>query len=138
MSTSEAKHAVQHYNNELFKLVAQREEELQKLDKGSNPTGNCPEYLTWAMLCRGPGVFKSLCLSVSRPETMKCCRPCAATQQAALKKGIVIENLWEKTSLTAQDIEPRETGNKYWLNDMLSIKEIIAKGRGRKVVRRYR
>jgi hypothetical protein len=73
------------YNRKLFSLVKLSDEELKKLDKGSNDAGNCPEYSTWATVCTNPGEYKSLCLNIAKEQTMECCGPCAETARAAQK-----------------------------------------------------
>ena len=130
---SEQNIARQNYNQKLFSLVQLSDEELNKLDKGFNRAGNCPEYSTWATVCTNPGEYKSLCLNIAKEQTMECCGPCTETARAAQKIGITIHDRWKTCSLVNKSGEEVTNKGGYKIKMMDPIQKILSQGRGRKV-----
>jgi hypothetical protein len=131
------------YNATIDSLVQASTRELQSLDVttnkangAGNPPGNCPEYETWALVCQGPGKFKSLCLSCPNAVSMQCCGHCVAAADAALSIGVQIEDLWDKTSLLKQGGYRKRNAGGYWTGELASTAEKIADKRGRKVMKK--
>lgn len=120
--------ARQNYNRRLHSLVMLSDDELRNLDRGSNKAGNCPEYTTWATICTGPGMYKSLCLSIAEEQTFQFCGPCDQTAKAARSVGIVIEDRWNLCSLVSSAGEEARNKGGYTFKAMDSIR-----GGGRKV-----
>lgn len=73
------------------------------LHKGTNYThypGNCPEYSTWAQVCTQSGEYFSLCLNTIKHTSLKFCFACDEVAKASkAKKGIVVHDLWDNSSL---------------------------------------
>jgi hypothetical protein len=67
-----------------------------------NPPGNCPEFLTWSIVCQQPGKYKSLCFNTQteaeNPGIYQCCTHCETALDHFDVNDIKIEDLWQ-TSL---------------------------------------
>jgi len=75
------------------------EAERRRWGTGNNVAGNCPEYLTLPTICKSPGSFGSLCLSVPRGHLMQCCFGCRKVIVVAEESGMYIEDRWTTSSL---------------------------------------
>ena len=93
--------ARQNYNQRLHQLVTSTAEEIKARREGQNLAGNCPEFITWATICRKPGSYFTLCLNIALELTMECCGPCLETRKAASTVGIIIEDRWRTCSLVS-------------------------------------
>jgi hypothetical protein len=128
--------ARQDYNSRLHNLVQLSDTELRALDHGNNKAGNCPEYLTWGTICKGPGNFKSLCLSNRNQTSLRYCGPCGETaRMAEANLGIVIQDIWNTCTLARIGGKGEKQGHVFD-ERVESTAEIIAQGRGHNVVKR--
>jgi hypothetical protein len=84
-----------------------RRDYLNALVKLANPTdktvlnllGNCPEFITWSIVCRNAGNYKSLCLSNFKEFAYKFCGHCKDASVAFSEKKYEIEDFFDKSSL---------------------------------------
>jgi hypothetical protein len=91
-----------------------------------NEAGNCPEANTWGAVCRDAGVYKSLCLSVPKDETFRCCTHCQGVAAGAKdKRDVDIVDLFQSSSLVDQSIPKRESQGGYEYCKLLPFKEIM-------------
>jgi hypothetical protein len=92
-----------------------------------NSAGNCPEFLSWELVCRVPGSYESLCFDVSKKvgesgELMKCCTKCEDQRVHFQRNGYLIGDLWNSSFLGTK----KEFGGKYPYFVMRKVEEIIA------------
>ena len=67
-----------------------------------NLPGNCPEYITWGIVCREKGKYSTLCLNMSSdPEgkIYKCCSYCEELRRRLKVNSIEIEDIWKDSVL---------------------------------------
>jgi hypothetical protein len=64
-----------------------------------NLLGNCPEFITWSIVCRNAGNYKSLCLSNFKEFAYKFCGHCKDASVAFSEKKYEIEDFFDKSSL---------------------------------------
>jgi hypothetical protein len=94
--------------------------------KNKNEAGNCPEALTWGAVCRDAGVYKSLCLSVPKDETFRCCTHCQGVAAGGKEQRHVdIVDLFQISSLVDQSILKQESKGGYEYCKLLPFKEIM-------------
>ena len=74
--------------------------------KAPNRPGNCPEYLTWPIVCTQEGRYKSLCFTMAEPSPMvyQCCAHCERTLQHLGANNIQIDDLWQTSSMSVGEI----------------------------------
>jgi hypothetical protein len=130
--------ARQNYNQRLHQLVTCTAEEIKARGEGQNLAGNCPEFTTWATICREPGSYFTLCLNIALELTMQCCGSCLETRKAASTVGIIIEDLWQTCSLVSVFGKEEVNNGEYKIKEMDPINQILKKGRKRRVLRRRR
>ena len=66
----------------------------------TNRPGKCPEYLTWPIVCRQAGRYKTLCFTtnIEEPQIYRCCEHCERTLKHLGANDIRIDDIWQ-TSL---------------------------------------
>ena len=128
--------ARQNYNQCLYQLVASTAEELKDFGRGKNEPGNCPEFSTWATVCRQPGDYCTLCLNIALELTMQCCGSYSETRKAANTIGIFIDDRWQTCSLVSVFGEENTRIGGYRVKEMQPIRQILKGGRCRRVPRR--
>jgi hypothetical protein len=77
-----------------------------------NRPGNCPEYLTWPIVCRQPGRYKTLCFTTNAqdPHVYRCCGHCERTLEHLGANNITIDDLWQTSSMSVGDVSMSEGG----------------------------
>lgn len=65
--------------------------------------GNCPEWLTFIIVCRHPGQYLSICQTTSSDRIYKLCGYCQKLQEALARMQIDILDLWTRSSLGEGD-----------------------------------
>jgi hypothetical protein len=119
--------------NSILTLVTESELELCPRKSCPNYPGNCPEFVTWGMICRNEGQYNSLCLSVTKEETYKYCGQWEAMSNiAASTKKIMINDTWSTSTLVRSKAVVKSV---YTSCKMKGIREILDEGRGRRVKR---
>lgn len=106
--------AVGNYRSKEAIAIARREfmskitRELKKISPSAdtqtsrNRPGNCHEYITWGVVCRGEGKYSTLCLTMDldpKGKIYKCCSHCEDLRQLLNANGMDIEDLWEDSEL---------------------------------------
>jgi hypothetical protein len=95
-----------------------------------NFAGNCPEFLTWGMICQQQGKYQSLCFNnmANNEEEAKiyeCCHGCQDMLYILDLNNIEIEDMWTK-SLMAKTGKPKKDKYKaYTYCDMKPLTTII-------------
>ena len=65
-----------------------------------NRPGNCPEYMTWPVVCREVGKYKSLCLNMTKDVAYRCCGHCERTLEKLCANNIQIDDIWNTAFLS--------------------------------------
>jgi hypothetical protein len=117
------------YRDSLFSLVGLTAQEFFKATGGKGWAGNCPEFSTWAQVCRTEGQYFSLCLNTLKDSSLKYCDSCEQVSKAASKKkGIVVTDMWNVTSLVLTDAGKIESGQGYDGKKLKDVKTILNDG----------
>jgi len=58
------------------------------------PPGNCPEWITFIIVCRRPGQYNSLCVTLGRLKIYKLCGYCAELQAGLAEVGAHVYDRW--------------------------------------------
>jgi len=91
-----------------------------------NQPGNCAEALSWGAVCKDAGVYKSLCLSVLKDETFRCCTHCQGVAAGGRdERRVDIVDLFQISSLVDQSIPKQESKGSYVVCKLLPFKEIM-------------
>lgn len=62
-----------------------------------NVAGNCPEFITWGIVCRDKGKYSSLCVNMEddpNGKIYKCCPSCEDILNILNANNIEIDDLW--------------------------------------------
>ena len=91
-----------------------------------NVIGNCPEFLTWGIVCRKEGKYTSLCLNMADAGmTYQYCGWCEDMYRLLGANKIEIEDLWLKLVLRKPGTRAK-TEKLYPCCDMKSLDVILA------------
>jgi hypothetical protein len=70
------------------------------------PGGHCPEFSSLVIVCRRPGDYLSLCLTLVKNKIYKMCGHCALLVDALAEMSINVQDLWLTTELgTGRGVE---------------------------------
>jgi hypothetical protein len=74
-----------------------------------NAPGNCPEAIVWAIVCRQPGQYRSLCVSVAedpriQTKSLQFCGYCEQLAMLLRDRNINITDMWEQAKLRDQRV----------------------------------
>lgn len=95
-----------------------------------NASGNCPEFITWSIICRNAGKYQSLCLNNFKDFAYKFCGHCEDASVAFSKKQYEIEDLFNGSSLLSSTKIMNQ--NTYPGCKLKSVEAIIKDGRGKR------
>jgi hypothetical protein len=73
--------------------------------------GNCPEWVTFLKVCRGPGQYFSICVTLGQLKIYKLCVYCDELKEVLGKMNINICDKWNNSWLgtgPAVEIDPNE------------------------------
>ena len=91
-----------------IKKALKNELEIINTRSPPNREGNCSEYLTWPVVCRFDGRYKSLCLNMAEQRAYRCCGHCKRTLEKLGANGVQIDDLWKTSHLSIAEGNNKE------------------------------
>ena len=61
--------------------------------------GNCPEWITFIIVCRRPGQYKSICVTLTQLKIYKLCGYCVELQAALAEVGVHVYDWWAEANV---------------------------------------
>jgi hypothetical protein len=101
-----------------FQVVREKASYLSVLNPAS-----CPEYVAWILTCRQAGNYSSLCFNVRKDAIYRFCAYCETLRVALEDLGIIITDLWDRSSLGVRQGIIVEDGYDY--RDLVTFDEAI-------------
>jgi hypothetical protein len=109
-------------------LTTHRQQNLTIRVNCTNRRGNCPEFVTWRLVCQEVGNYFSLCFSTGdwegKGKSMKFCGHCEELARFLRGQSIDITDLWDKALLCDQQSNVIGWG-RYPFRPLQSMEQIL-------------
>jgi hypothetical protein len=109
-------------------LTARPQEAFMVIMRPPNRRGNCPEFVTWRVLCTESGKYSSLCFSTTdvkgKAKSLKFCGYCKNFADFLRGQRIHIDDLWDKALLCDKN-SSAVTRGRYPFRLLQSMEEIL-------------